>query len=71
MKNSDKQNFLLDGFPRNKDNVDGWHTTMDDRINIQCLPLILLSARVRCGTTVRVVGKPTNVNFLEAGKLSK
>ncbi len=37
MKNSDKQNFLLDGFPRNKDNVDGWHKTIGDRVNIQCV----------------------------------
>jgi hypothetical protein len=27
----------LDGFPRNKDNIDGWHKTVNDRVNIQCL----------------------------------
>jgi UMP-CMP kinase len=37
MKNSDKQNFLLDGFPRNKENVDGWNKTIGDKVNIQCV----------------------------------
>jgi UMP-CMP kinase len=37
MKNSNKQKFLLDGFPRNKDNVDGWHKTMGDKVNIECV----------------------------------
>jgi UMP-CMP kinase len=37
MTNSEKQNFLIDGFPRNKENVDGWHKTMKDRVNIQCV----------------------------------
>jgi adenylate kinase family enzyme len=37
MKTSGKTNFLIDGFPRNKDNVDGWKQTMDDKANIQCV----------------------------------
>ncbi|ESP05317.1 hypothetical protein LOTGIDRAFT_149165 [Lottia gigantea] len=28
MKDSGKRNFLIDGFPRNKDNLDGWNETM-------------------------------------------
>ena len=37
MKNSGKENFLIDGFPRNKDNVDGWQKSMDGKVNIQCV----------------------------------
>ncbi|KAK6172018.1 hypothetical protein SNE40_018420 [Patella caerulea] len=28
MKESGKKHFLIDGFPRNKDNLDGWNNTM-------------------------------------------
>ena len=37
MKKSGKENFLVDGFPRNKDNVDGWKQAMDGKVNIQCV----------------------------------
>ncbi|CAF1211558.1 unnamed protein product [Adineta ricciae] len=37
MNNSGKQNFLIDGFPRNKDNVDGWKKALDGKVNIQCV----------------------------------
>jgi UMP-CMP kinase len=37
MKKSGKENFLIDGFPRNKDNVDGWKEAMDGKVNIQCV----------------------------------
>jgi len=37
MKNSNKQNFLIDGFPRNKENIDGWQKTMKNKVNIQCM----------------------------------
>jgi UMP-CMP kinase len=37
MKNSGKDNFLIDGFPRNKDNVDGWKQAMDGKVNVQCV----------------------------------
>ena len=29
MENSGKKNFLIDGFPRNKDNLDGWNKAME------------------------------------------
>ena len=29
MEESKLQNFLIDGFPRNKDNLDGWNREMD------------------------------------------
>ena len=30
-----KNNFLIDGFPRNKDNLDGWTTEMGDKTNVR------------------------------------
>ena len=30
MEASGKQTFLIDGFPRNKDNLDGWNTAMSE-----------------------------------------
>jgi len=47
MKKSDKQNFLIDGFPRNKDNVDGWQKTMDGKVNIQCVIFFDCDEKVR------------------------
>ena len=37
MKNSGKEYFLIDGFPRNQDNIDGWQKSMDEKVNIQCV----------------------------------
>jgi UMP-CMP kinase len=37
MKASGKDNFLIDGFPRNNDNIDGWQKSMDGKVNIQCV----------------------------------
>ena len=30
-----KNYFLIDGFPRNKDNLDGWNKQMGDKVNLQ------------------------------------
>uniref|UniRef100_A0A224ZBC6 UMP-CMP kinase n=1 Tax=Rhipicephalus zambeziensis TaxID=60191 RepID=A0A224ZBC6_9ACAR len=35
MQSSGKSHFLIDGFPRNKDNLDGWNREMSDRVNLQ------------------------------------
>jgi UMP-CMP kinase len=37
MKKSGKNKFLLDGFPRDKENVDEWQKTMNDKYYIQCV----------------------------------
>ncbi|UJR08764.1 hypothetical protein I4U23_013020 [Adineta vaga] len=37
MKKTDKHNYLIDGFPRNQENVDGWKKTMANKVNIQCV----------------------------------
>jgi UMP-CMP kinase len=34
MDNSTKSKFLIDGFPRNQDNRDGWNKTLDDRVQV-------------------------------------
>jgi len=35
MKESGKNNFLIDGFPRNQDNLDGWNRQMASKVNLQ------------------------------------
>jgi UMP-CMP kinase len=30
-----KNNFLIDGFPRNRDNLDGWNSQMGDKVNLK------------------------------------
>lgn len=35
MENSGKENFLIDGFPRNKDNLDGWNSAMKEVADVK------------------------------------
>lgn len=35
MVKSDKNDFLIDGFPRNKDNLDGWNKLMEGKANVK------------------------------------
>ncbi|KAH8311129.1 hypothetical protein KR044_004523 [Drosophila immigrans] len=35
MKSSGKERFLIDGFPRNQDNLDGWERQMDGKTDVQ------------------------------------
>jgi len=35
MKDSGKQDFLIDGFPRNEDNLMGWKKAMDDKAKVK------------------------------------
>ena len=37
MTKSDKNRFLVDGFPRNQDNLQGWTRQMGDKVNLQCV----------------------------------
>merc|ERR1712045_221078 len=32
-----KNNFLIDGFPRNEDNLQGWNKQMGEKVNLQCV----------------------------------
>lgn len=34
-KDASKNKFLIDGFPRNKDNLDGWLEKMDAKVDLQ------------------------------------
>jgi UMP-CMP kinase len=34
MKKSGSNKFLIDGFPRNKDNLDGWNRQMASSVNL-------------------------------------
>jgi len=35
MVSSDIKRFLIDGFPRNEDNLSGWNRTMSSKVNLQ------------------------------------
>lgn len=35
MQKSGKEKFLVDGFPRNQNNLDGWTSTMSDKVQLQ------------------------------------
>jgi len=35
MENSQIKNFLIDGFPRNQDNLEGWNEAMKEVVNVQ------------------------------------
>jgi UMP-CMP kinase len=35
MNQSTKDTFLIDGFPRNKDNLDGWNKQMGSKANVK------------------------------------
>ncbi|KAA0203310.1 hypothetical protein HAZT_HAZT001962 [Hyalella azteca] len=35
MKASGKDNFLIDGFPRNQNNLEGWESVMGDKVNLK------------------------------------
>jgi len=35
MNESEKNDFLIDGFPRNEDNLSGWNTAMGEKVNLK------------------------------------
>ncbi|XP_053628016.2 UMP-CMP kinase-like isoform X1 [Cherax quadricarinatus] len=35
MKNSEKNDFLIDGFPRNQNNLEGWNKQMGEKVNLK------------------------------------
>jgi len=51
MQSSGKRQFLIDGFPRNKDNLDGWNKQMSEKVNLKMVlffscPLETCTARI-------------------------
>ena len=43
---SNKFKFLIDGFPRNKDNLDGWERQMSEKVNLQFVLVLTCSEAV-------------------------
>ena len=37
MNDSGKDMFLIDGFPRNKDNLEGWNRQMGAKSDVKCV----------------------------------
>ncbi|EDO36160.1 predicted protein [Nematostella vectensis] len=37
MAKSDVQKFLIDGFPRNEDNLQGWESRMNDKVDVKAV----------------------------------
>lgn len=54
MQNSDKSHFLIDGFPRNKDNLDGWERVMSDKTKLLFVLFFECSVDI---CTERVLGR--------------
>ena len=48
MKERKKQNFLIDGFPRNKENLDGWNKDMSDVASVKRVLFFNCDEEVRC-----------------------
>ncbi|CAF1053440.1 unnamed protein product [Adineta ricciae] len=63
MKKENKRNYLIDGFPRDKQNVDGWDKAMNDKINLQCVLVFDCDEKVRRKNT-------STTRCLERGKSS-
>ncbi|CAF1439934.1 unnamed protein product [Adineta steineri] len=39
IRKNGKENYLIDGFPRDLDNITEWKKSMSDRVNLQCVLL--------------------------------
>ena len=37
MEKSPVKKFLIDGFPRNEDNLQGWNSKMRDNVDVKCV----------------------------------
>ena len=49
MEASEKQTFLIDGFPRNKDNLDGWNAAMSEVAEVKMVLFFSCSEQVSLG----------------------
>jgi len=60
MESSGKKNFLIDGFPRNKDNLDGWNTAMEGVADVKMVLFFNCSEEVcidRCLSRGKTSGR--------------
>lgn len=48
-KDEQKFRFLIDGFPRNEDNLQGWKKVMDDNADVKFVLFFDCSNEVRSG----------------------
>lgn len=46
INNADSKNFLIDGFPRNQNNLDGWNKQMANKVNLQFILFFECSEQV-------------------------
>ena len=51
MEKSGKGKFLIDGFPRNKDNLDGWQREMGDKTKVEFVLFFDCSQEVTYNST--------------------
>lgn len=49
-KDEKKFRFLIDGFPRNEDNLQGWNTVMHDKADVKFVLFFECSNEVRHGS---------------------
>jgi len=47
MEKSGKKNFLIDGFPRNRDNLEGWNKAMEGVADVKMVLFFRCSEEVR------------------------
>lgn len=50
-KDEQKFRFLIDGFPRNEDNLQGWNKVMDDNADVKFVLFFDCSTEVRWGAS--------------------
>lgn len=48
MEESGNENFLVDGFPRNENNLEGWRKTMEDKTNVKFVLFFDCPEEARC-----------------------
>lgn len=54
MNKSSTKKFLIDGFPRNENNLQGWHKVMDGKADVKCVLFFECTEEV-CTLTVQSI----------------
>lgn len=57
-KDEQKFRFLIDGFPRNEDNLQGWKKAMDDNADVKFVLFFDCSNEVRSGGSLKAALDP-------------
>ncbi len=53
MNESEKNDFLIDGFPRNEDNLSGWNRVMGDKVSYTLIICLILLFQSYCPEYVK------------------